>query len=690
MSVGCSGSSSFYVDCTAPTIYGASTSTTGKVVNSAFTVSTSDGGSGVENLYMKVPNDSSYMACGGSKTVSSGNGSGLYQFYAKDRAGNMSATHYVYLDTVKPTGNVTDGNGAGLFDTTNKGFKYSASDNGSGIAYLQYKRPSGSAWETYVSGTIISNTSENGQYAFRAIDYASNVSDVSYIILDTEIPTGTLFGGMTVVANNGRTNAEYIKFVPADNLSGIRNVYVYIPESSGYEVYTSGSQFAAEGTYKFYCTDYANNSSSVYTITLDKSAPVLSCLETDFYSTYGLGFTVSASDKSGTAKLYYKTPSDSGYKLSLTTSYYTDLDSENGKYYFFGMDDLGNTTQVYWIDLEIVYPDPMVVSFSGTDNKVKVTWTNGKYAWLNGEHYEKDTWITGEGDYTVRVLNEYGLETTTTFSIIHYYIIADIVNPTCTENGYTVYKCISCGDEYTSDIRYATGHNYKEERVDATCTAGGCVKHTCLNCGDYYETENTLPLGHRYTETTRATTCTEDGGVVHTCSVCGYEYLTEAVPAFGHNYFTEVIITPRCETEGTRHFHCERCNDEYYTEIPCTGHNFELYDTQVVDGNNVRIYVCTNCGMLKTQEMGNEYEDVSNYMIFLIEQYEPYMFLGFLATTGIWSIVMGVFFAIAQKNDDKEKARKMIKNYLIGIVVIFVILVAAPYLIKGIAALISS
>ena len=49
---------------------------------------------------------------------------------------------------------------------------------------------------------------------------------------------------------------------------------------------------------------------------------------------------------------------------------------------------------------------------------------------------------------------------------------------------------------------------------------------------------------------------------------------------------------------------------------------------------------------------------------------------------------MGVFFAIAQKNEEKEKARKMIKNYVIGLVVIFAILVACPYLIKGISELI--
>ena len=45
--------------------------------------------------------------------------------------------------------------------------------------------------------------------------------------------------------------------------------------------------------------------------------------------------------------------------------------------------------------------------------------------------------------------------------------------------------------------------------------------------------------------------------------------------------------------------------------------------------------------------------------------------------------------SIAAKNEDKKKARKMIKNYVIGLVVIAVILVACPYLVKGIAALIA-
>ena len=46
-------------------------------------------------------------------------------------------------------------------------------------------------------------------------------------------------------------------------------------------------------------------------------------------------------------------------------------------------------------------------------------------------------------------------------------------------------------------------------------------------------------------------------------------------------------------------------------------------------------------------------------------------------------------YLMAKTDEDKEKARKMIKNYVIGLVVIFAILVACPYLVKGIAALIA-
>ncbi len=111
------------------------------------------------------------------------------------------------------------------------------------------------------------------------------------------------------------------------------------------------------------------------------------------------------------------------------------------------------------------------------------------------------------------------------------------------------------------------------------------------------------------------------------------------------------------------------------------------YATDVVWGINFDAF--TVCGDSYTQDLGSQYEQVSSYIEYLFKQYQPYMWWVLLACAGVWSIAMGVFFAIATKNEDKEKARKMIKNYVIGLVVIFAILVACPYLVKGIAALIS-
>ena len=49
----------------------------------------------------------------------------------------------------------------------------------------------------------------------------------------------------------------------------------------------------------------------------------------------------------------------------------------------------------------------------------------------------------------------------------------------------------------------------------------------------------------------------------------------------------------------------------------------------------------------------------------------------------------GIAIIIATKNEDKTKAKKMLVNYGIGLIVIFAILVAVPYLVRGIAFLVS-
>jgi uncharacterized protein YkwD len=61
-----------------------------------------------------------------------------------------------------------------------------------------------------------------------------------------------------------------------------------------------------------------------------------------------------------------------------------------------------------------------------------------------------------------------------------------VVNPTCTDEGYTEYLC-NCGDRYTADKKKALGHDYKVTVVIPTVEHQGYNLHECTRCGDSYK-----------------------------------------------------------------------------------------------------------------------------------------------------------------------------------------------------------
>lgn len=872
----------FTVDSNAPTISGAATSSTGKYTNSSTYVSASDSVSGVSALYVKAPNSSSYSNVGTSTTISNTATNGLFYFYAKDKAGNTSKTYYLYLDTVKPEGTIK-----GMTGTTyigkyiNQTFSYTATDSGSGISYLQYKKPGSSTWATYTDGYTIPSTFTNGTYQFRAVDKAGNISATRSVTLDTTQPTMTIYSGTTSVSSGYKSTAQYIKATASDSGSGVKTIYVKMPNATSYTEYTSGTQLTADGVYSFYSVDNAGNTSQTYTISKDCTKPTLTSSVGGFGKTLKDGFTVTASDNFSGVTLYYKTPNASSFVASTVSSVVFSKTAVNGTYAFYAVDGFGNKSDTYYMYMSIDAPEATIIK-SDNSHKVCVIWTaTGCSATLNGKSYTSGTWIEQEGEYTFVITNDANRSSTYKFTVDHYYARYSISAPTCTQKGYMIYKCTGCGDSYNGDYTEAKGHDYESKIVKPTCTAQGYTRYTCKTCGNTYtdhfveaeghkygewttvkeptcvdlgkdertcsvcsyvderdtdalghsykdtvidpsctERGNTVhecercgytytdsyteptghnfgewvdltkptctasgvmqrkcadcpqtetkivsplghdykaklveptcleqgytthicsrcgagyndtfvpPLGHDYEETEVAPTCTEEGYrgkkcrrcedaikteilkavghkftdsyfiatceeegyTLHTCLSCGNEYKDNIVAATGHDYETEVVRTPHCETEGERKFHCRKCEKEYYSEIPATGHNYELTGTEEVNGRNVRSYVCTNCGAVTSQDMGDQYGQVSSYVEYLFEQYRPYMWWVLLASAGVWSIVMGVFYGIAQKNEDKEKARKMLKNYVVGLVVIAVILVACPYLVNGIAALIA-
>ena len=70
----------------------------------------------------------------------------------------------------------------------------------------------------------------------------------------------------------------------------------------------------------------------------------------------------------------------------------------------------------------------------------------------------------------------------------------------------------------------------------------------------------------------------------------------------------------------------------------------------------------------------------------LMDSFWIYIVIALAAVVVVWGAYVGIKIAIAYKNEDKINARDMVKNLIIGIIIIFVIAMGAPLLINGLSA----
>lgn len=70
----------------------------------------------------------------------------------------------------------------------------------------------------------------------------------------------------------------------------------------------------------------------------------------------------------------------------------------------------------------------------------------------------------------------------------------------------------------------------------------------------------------------------------------------------------------------------------------------------------------------------------------LIDSFWVYIVIALAAVVVVWGAYIGIRIAIAHRNEEKINARDMIKNLIIGIVIIFVVAMGAPLLIQGLSA----
>lgn len=209
---------------------------------------------------------------------------------------------------------------------------------------------------------------------------------------------------------------------------------------------------------------------------------------------------------------------------------------------------------------------------------------------------------------------------------------------TCTEDGNIEHwSCESCGKlfadaactdeiELTDTVEKALGHYYAEIVVDPTCTEGGYTVHECQRCGDSYTDSKTEALGHAEKLVGAAdATCTEDGYTGDmVCSACG-EVLQkgEVVPAAGHKVGAwKVTKEPTCTEVGREERVCSVCGEKESREIPSLGHKLEAVAEipATIDAAGVKAhYKCTACGELFLDAEGKQGVDAAGLVIEKLE-----------------------------------------------------------------------
>ncbi|MBR0413904.1 MAG: leucine-rich repeat protein [Clostridia bacterium] len=159
---------------------------------------------------------------------------------------------------------------------------------------------------------------------------------------------------------------------------------------------------------------------------------------------------------------------------------------------------------------------------------------------------------------------------------IHHEYAAQVIAPTCTEQGYTIYTCSLCGDSYITDYKAALGHEtFEIKATSPTCKVEGKTAGIqCARCQLILkEQEPIATLPHEYDggNVTTAPTCTQEGVKTYCCRNCDAFY-TEPLEKIAHDYIT-FVMAPTCTETGYTTYTCSACGESYTAdETPLQPH----------------------------------------------------------------------------------------------------------------------
>ena len=89
---------------------------------------------------------------------------------------------------------------------------------------------------------------------------------------------------------------------------------------------------------------------------------------------------------------------------------------------------------------------------------------------------------------------------------------------------------------------------------------------------------------------------------------------------------------------------------------------------------------------LLTTTLNDSLAEIVGKLQTLMDSFWIYIVLALAAVVVVWGAYIGIKIAIAHRNEEKINARDMVKNLIIGIVIIFVVAMGAPLLIDGLSA----
>lgn len=88
--------------------------------------------------------------------------------------------------------------------------------------------------------------------------------------------------------------------------------------------------------------------------------------------------------------------------------------------------------------------------------------------------------------------------------------------------------------------------------------------------------------------------------------------------------------------------------------------------------------------------LDNSLQEIVAKLSSLMDTFWIYIVLVLAAVVAVWGAYIGIKIAIAHRNEEKINARDMVKNLVIGIIIIFVVAMGAPLLIKGLSTWVSA